>query len=191
MREIVIDQPGAALYKQTSGNANELNYDAKRDVPYDPIALRFGSWRLDYFGKLCGDFLSGDPADPRRSERIFVAFRTDDHPAAAAGAGCIEVYMQTAPVGHETDAGEKLLVRLTQRAGLELFVPLNAYAGGPATQMVTTGLMPDTMWAPNGKAFTQQQDDGNFVTYVTDVPFSKDPAHARAIWSSGTAGASA
>lgn len=40
----------------------------------------------------------------------------------------------------------------------------------------------DTLWSLDGLAFTQQQSDnnGNFVTYVTTVPFSKDPAHAAA-----------
>ena len=40
----------------------------------------------------------------------------------------------------------------------------------------------DTLWSLDGLAFTQQQSDnnGNFVTYVTSVPFSKDPSHAAA-----------
>lgn len=42
----------------------------------------------------------------------------------------------------------------------------------------------DTIWAPDGSAFTQQQGppDFNFVTYTTTVPFSKDPAHVEAIF---------
>lgn len=49
------------------------------------------------------------------------------------------------------------------------------------------GATSDTMWAPNGLSFTQQQDDGNFVTYRTIVPFSKAPEHVTYIWQSGTA----
>lgn len=45
----------------------------------------------------------------------------------------------------------------------------------------------DTIWAPNGLSFTQQQNDGNFVTYRTTVPFSKAPEHVTYIWQSGTA----
>lgn len=45
----------------------------------------------------------------------------------------------------------------------------------------------DTMWAPNGLSFTQQQNDGNFVTYRTSVPFSKAGEHVTYIWQSGTA----
>lgn len=42
----------------------------------------------------------------------------------------------------------------------------------------------DTMWAPDGTAFTQQQGDTNFVTYRTAVPWSKDPAHVEAMFDS-------
>lgn len=44
----------------------------------------------------------------------------------------------------------------------------------------------DTMWAPGGLSFTQQQADGNFVTYVTSVPFSKAGEHVKAVWSAWT-----
>jgi hypothetical protein len=42
----------------------------------------------------------------------------------------------------------------------------------------------DTLWAPDGSAFTQQQGppDFNFVTYTTSVPFSKAPEHVVAIF---------
>lgn len=43
----------------------------------------------------------------------------------------------------------------------------------------------DTMWAPEGLFFTQQQGDGNFVTYHVDVPFDKT-ANPRAVWSAWT-----
>lgn len=43
----------------------------------------------------------------------------------------------------------------------------------------------DTMWANDGLHFTQQQSDGNFVTYVIDRPFDKS-ANPRALWSAWT-----
>lgn len=43
----------------------------------------------------------------------------------------------------------------------------------------------DTMWAPSGVFFTQQQSDGNFVTYRVDKPFDKG-ANPRALWSAWT-----
>jgi hypothetical protein len=47
------------------------------------------------------------------------------------------------------------------------------------------GSRPDTMWAPTGRTFTQQQDDGNFVTYSVDHPFDKS-ANPVALWSAWT-----
>ena len=44
---------------------------------------------------------------------------------------------------------------------------------------------PDTMWAPDGLSFTQQQNDKNFVTYEVDQPFDKG-ANPRALWSAWT-----
>lgn len=44
---------------------------------------------------------------------------------------------------------------------------------------------PDTMWAPNGLTFTQQQSDGNFVTYTVERPFDKG-ANPIPVWSAWT-----
>jgi len=43
----------------------------------------------------------------------------------------------------------------------------------------------DTMWAPSGLFFTQQQADGNFVTYRITTPFDKS-ANPKAVWSAWT-----
>lgn len=43
----------------------------------------------------------------------------------------------------------------------------------------------DTMWAPNGLTFTQQQSDGNFVSYRVAQPFNKG-ASPCAMWSAWT-----
>lgn len=43
----------------------------------------------------------------------------------------------------------------------------------------------DTMWAPDGLHFTQQQSDGNFVTYEVTRPFDKS-ASPKALWSAWT-----
>jgi hypothetical protein len=42
------------------------------------------------------------------------------------------------------------------------------------------------MWAPDGLHFTQQQSDGNFVTYRTRVPYSIAPQDVTAVWSAWT-----
>jgi len=41
------------------------------------------------------------------------------------------------------------------------------------------------MWAPSGLFFTQQQADGNFVTYRITTPFDKS-ANPKAVWSAWT-----
>lgn len=43
----------------------------------------------------------------------------------------------------------------------------------------------DTMWAPDGLTFTQQQADGNFASYRVDQPFDKQ-ANPVALWSAWT-----
>lgn len=43
----------------------------------------------------------------------------------------------------------------------------------------------DTIWAPSGLYFTQQQADGNFVSYQVDRPFDKS-ATPVALWSAWT-----
>lgn len=64
--------------------------------------------------------------------------------------------------------------------GCELRVPLKCSAGVAGGANVLG--VPDTMWAPTGLFFTQQQTDGNFVTYKVDVPFDKS-ANPVALWS--------
>lgn len=66
--------------------------------------------------------------------------------------------------------------------GCELRVPLRCSAGlvGAGSAGIT-----DTIWAPDGRSFTQQQSDGNFVTYFTTVPFSKAGEHVTVVWASG------
>jgi hypothetical protein len=47
------------------------------------------------------------------------------------------------------------------------------------------GARTDTIWAPDGLTFTQQQSDGNVVSYVVSRPFDKG-ANPKALWSSWT-----
>lgn len=61
---------------------------------------------------------------------------------------------------------------------VEFTVPITAPNLGPPVAATVT-----RMWAPNGMSFTQQQDDGNFVTYTTTVSFSIAPEHVTAVWS--------
>lgn len=68
---------------------------------------------------------------------------------------------------------------------IEFRVPIKApnFTGGggaPSEQLV------GRMWAPNGLSFTQQQSDGNFVTYLTQVPFNIASTNVKAVWSAWT-----
>lgn len=63
--------------------------------------------------------------------------------------------------------------------GLSALTSLSVWLGGGGTSRA------DTMWAPNGLSFTQQQDDGNFVTYSVTRAFDKT-ANPKAIWSAWT-----
>lgn len=66
---------------------------------------------------------------------------------------------------------------------VEFKVPIIA----PNLQGVNGAVGPVTrMWAPDGLHFTQQQMDGNFVTYRTKVAWSIDPLDVKAIWSAWT-----
>lgn len=80
------------------------------------------------------------------------------------------------------DAAQKKVVEF-RADGIEFKVPISApnLGGGGGVPEY-----PVRMWAPNGLSFTQQQDDGNFVTYRTNVAFSIDPQHVRAVWSAWT-----
>lgn len=75
-----------------------------------------------------------------------------------------------------TDPGQPKVVEMRHNE-IEFKVPIRApnLAGGGVT---------DTMWAPDGRTFTQQQSDGNFVTYTASAPWSK--ANATAVWSAWT-----
>lgn len=53
------------------------------------------------------------------------------------------------------------------------------------TLLYLGGNLTDTMWSPSGLTFTQQQDDGNFVTYQVSIPFNKG-ANPHAVWSAWT-----
>lgn len=62
-----------------------------------------------------------------------------------------------------------------------------AFVWNKVTQamLVLLGARTDTMWAQNGLYFTQQQEDGNFVSYSVTTPFDKG-ANPRALWSAWT-----
>ena len=81
--------------------------------------------------------------------------------------------------GQTTDADQITVIQATA-AELEFLVPVKGLTTG------TGESHPVRMWAPNGLSFTQQQDDGNFVTYTTTVAFSVAPEHVKAVWSAWT-----
>lgn len=67
--------------------------------------------------------------------------------------------------------------------GVEFRVPVKFSAG--VAVGAAGGSTTDTMWAPSGLVFTQQQDDGNFVTYRVTRPYDKS-ASPCAMWSAWT-----
>lgn len=80
--------------------------------------------------------------------------------------------------GDITDAAQVRIYEATSD-GIVFHVPVTFAGGGGGVSGIT-----DTMWAPDGLSFTQQQTDANFVTYTTKVPYCKDAAcGVRAVWS--------
>ncbi len=140
-RTLLVDLGGARVYLQTDphSNRNEIMIDEVQGRPPDAIAVRFGVWlREDGSGrpiasKISYDFLQGNDTDienaPRRSERMMFELADDDDPSAAPNAAILKIYDQEQPVGQETDKDERLMLALSKAKGLELYVPLNAYAG--------------------------------------------------------------
>ena len=84
------------------------------------------------------------------------------------------------PGGGSTDDAMQDVLVATVDGGFQFRLPVYA------PNLSGTAGRTDTMWAPNGLSFTQQQDDGNFVTYTTTVPFSKAGEHVKAVWSAWT-----
>lgn len=78
--------------------------------------------------------------------------------------------------GMNPEDGDYMTVMEFTSEGLEFKVPVKGLGAG--------GGITDTMWSPDGMSFTQQQSDGNFVTYGASVPFSK--TNVMALWSAWT-----
>jgi hypothetical protein len=118
--------------------------------------------------------------DPTLSSRTGIAMMT----AAKAPDGSIEVVFH-------------ILRKKGQSVDADMYKWLRVVSGDtPATTTIeflaqVKGLPPsppvviDTIWAPNGLSFTQQQGDTNFVTYVGSVPWSKKNVTARWSWMTG------
>lgn len=108
--------------------------------------------------------------------------RTED------GSGEVYLGVLDANILQQTGSLDRAMVEavnITAR-GIEFRVPVGFSAGVTRGGVVTTpsGAV-DTMWAPDGLSFTQQQTDQNFVTYVVTSPYDKG-ANPRAIWSALT-----
>lgn len=117
--------------------------------------------------------------DPTQSVRTNIGMWT----GSQAPDGSVEIVLHALKQhGLSVDADMLKLIRVVtgetpQASSIEFLVPIKGPAPTPAG-------VTDTMWSPDGMSFTQQQSDGNFVTYGASVPFSK--ANVRALWSAWT-----
>jgi hypothetical protein len=149
---------------------NEVVLDGKSSF-HDPVKYR-GSSRFPYgwLVAISGDVRTGDDIGDPRYEKGFFGIRHDDDFPKETQAYEFALYVQE-PGGTE-DATMKCRLRVTSQ-----YMEVNG-------QRLVSGGVTDTMWAPDGMCFTQQQADGNFVTYHASAPWSK--AHAKAVWSAWT-----
>ena len=166
-RPTTLHQLADAVFRAYLG---ELALDERRGRN-DPVKLRFGGWDdpgSEYVATLSFDVLEGDEDVPVRREQGYIGFLLDPDP-------CIDLFLQQ----RAGESEDRTMVRVARfsAARIELLVPVAGFAAA-------SGGITDTMWAPDGSAFTQQQSDGNFVTYKATVPFSKD--NVKAVWSAWT-----
>lgn len=150
-----------ALDQLEDGNTGHPDFD-------DPVKFRFGAFRpwdnrpsyyiaaisMDVLGHSATD---NTPDQPFRIEIGFIALKLDPDP-------CIEIYLQT-QAAYASDADMKCVLRISAK-GLELDPK---HAGGMSARGFGASGTPDKMVSPDGRFVTQQQNDGNFVTYDTSV----------------------
>lgn len=164
---------------QTCVEGNAFCQDSKI---LDAAELRIGSpaapGQSGGGGKLSIDVLLPETDDDgRHKRRAIVELRGGEGSLGA------EVKLGVLKQGGETsDADMKDIFQYHAALNhLEFLVPISAPNLGPPVAATVT-----RMWAPNGMSFTQQQDDGNFVTYTTTVSYSIAPEHVTAVWSAWT-----
>ena len=140
----------------------------------DPIKRRIGAWpppdgrKNFYLGAYAFDLLSGDPNDPTRYEKIFIAGKLDVVDGEVVPV--LEVYMQDNATTI-TDATMRVRFRISPKR-IESMVPFRDPANGPTDRMTST----------DGRFVTISQTDGHMVQYDTRLGSVGTPAAA--VWSS-------
>jgi hypothetical protein len=168
----------------------------------DPPQLRLAT--RDQTGAQTGGVIQG--CSLRLGEDVFenllqLQFSKADDSAADEHRGQLVIKVRTNQ-GPDEDGMQTAAVFSTAYLGA-LFAGLVNFAGdlykfanqGDPPPYMCTGQHPeplppttirtDTMWAPDGLSWTQQQGDTNFVTYAGVTPWSKYPATAVWSWMSG------
>ena len=139
------------------GYTNEVALDQKSVDGHptfdDPLKLRFGAWPPAdgrsgfYLGAIGADLLSGDPTNPTRHEKGFLALKLDPVPT-------IEIFLQRR--ADTTEDRDMIRVVTITASGVEWHVPVKGFSAPTGQAFLSS---------PNGKFVTHQQDDGNLVTY--------------------------
>jgi len=180
----IADLPHAVLHEVSPneiGFDQELNPDGTSSWD-DPVKLRFGAAppsdgrKHFYLGCIGADLLKNGS----RGEKIFIAFKMDNNDGLPP-LPCIEIYAQRNE-HTDSDADMLCILRISSK-GLEL--DPKGVGGMGITGVNSSPKDVNRMWSPDGLKFTQQQNDGNFVTYEVDVPFDIG-ANPIAKWSAWT-----
>jgi hypothetical protein len=166
---LIHDTPTGAL----AHDGNELYSDSKVD---DPAAYRLGAPPTQRgLGKLSGDIIEQGGV---RHEVVLVQFKQTENAQNQIDGKGGEFYLGLAKenAGTTDDAMVDVLTA-TVKDGFRFKLPVYApNLGG------SSGAYANDMWSPNGLYVTQQQDDGNFVTYRLSRPYDKG-ANPVAVWS--------
>jgi hypothetical protein len=163
-----------------NNNGNETIMDSKfSDASKFRVGSPYEKGQSGGGGAFSFDIIGGMP--PRQDgsappTRVEVALFT----GAVTSEGGGEVGLSITRPGTWSDIDDAAQQKVVEFRGdqVEFKVPISAPNLGAAVPVNVV-----RMWAPNGLSFTQQQDDTNFVTYVTSVAFSIDPSHVKAVWS--------
>ena len=185
MADVIADLVDAQLHIVS---VNEIALDQKDsvDVPGtpqhdDPVKFRLGAFipadrNKYYIGTISFDVLRRKDGKIHRTEVGFFKLAVDEF---VEGDGdpvpMVELFLGTNSEG-STDADIDRVFTIS-RKGVRFTVP-GGGAGFDARQV-------RRMWSNDGLFFTQQQDDGNFVSYRVNSPFNIGAAPV-ALWSAWT-----
>lgn len=178
-------------------SVNELGLDQKMDQSNpgqpqhdDPVGTGKGAWANPmgrdkwYIGKERYDVLRWKDGRTHRTEVGFKKIAVDELFDGNHKPEPMVAEYLTPGVDGTRDEDEQPVTMLS-RSGFRITVPIYAEAGivgfsGASAPPPGVDGHPHAMWAPNGLWVTQQQDDGNFLTYELARPF--DVGRFRAVW---------